>query len=329
MQSDDRIATALTALARPIAEFRATLASAVAQGRAWLDAVSTDAPGRVDRAARELGEFAAGRIAPQQFAAIFSHSSGTTPEARLRVERALAVLEAILAEGDEAFLVNVERGGSLARAVESALTRIGRAFGAMLVVELVRGHRYIPAEHDALLDAFAFRSWTRDERRFAPPLIVSVDGADLHVGGLAEFTDGRVKIVLVVRGACAPAALVRLITPGTMVLQTADVTGLDRVALADGPAVAAMVPEGSALFLHDPSAGREPWQRIRMWGEATTPLASLGGTSAWHMAEDLRQLGALAAAPIGGANGALSGPTVAPDTTERLARWLIGQADVS
>jgi hypothetical protein len=329
MQSDERIATALRALARPIAEFRAALAGAVTQARTWLDAASIDAPGRTARAARELGEFAAGRIDPVRFGESFAAAPAATPQDRARVERALSVLDAVLAEGDDAFVVTVQTGESLARAVEDALSRIGRAFGAMMVAELVRSRRYVPTEHDALLYTFAFRAWTRDERRFAPPLVVSVDGSDLQVGGLADFTDGRVKIVLVVRGACAPAPLVRLITPGTLVLQTVDETGLDRVATADGPAIAAMVPDGSALFLHDPSAGREPWQRISVWGEARSPVKALGGTSAWHMAEDLRQLGALATAPVAGPAATLNGPATTPDTTERLARWLLGQADVA
>jgi hypothetical protein len=314
------------ALVRPISEFRAALASAATQARAWLDAISIDAPGRRARAARELGEFAAGRLDTGRFGELFASTSGATPEERTLVERALDVLDAVLVEGNDAFVVTVPRGASLARAVEDALSRIGRGCGAMRVLELVRGHRYVAAEHDSLLDNFPFRAWTRDERRFAPPLVVSVDGSDLQAGGLAEFTDGRVKLVLVVRGACAPAALVRLITPGTLVLQTADETGLDRVAMSDGPAIAAMVPEGSALFLHDPSAGREPWQRISVWGDAQPPVRAMGGTSAWHMAEDLRQLSALATAPVSGSSPASATGT---DTTERLAQWLVNQANVT
>jgi hypothetical protein len=330
MPSDERIATALGTMARPIAEFRAALASAVAQARRWLDAVSIDAPARTRRAAHELGEFAAGRINPVQFGETFAFSSGAAPEERAAMEQVVLVLDAILAEGDDAFFIDVAPGESLARAVDDALARLGRAFGAIRMAELVRGHRYgAPPSVDAsLLDHLPFRAWTRQERRLAPPLVVSVDGADVHAGGLAEFTDGRVKIVLVVRGECAPAALVRLITPGTLVLQTVDATGLAGVAAADGPAIAAMVPDTAARFQHDPTAGREAWQRISVWGDAKAPARALGGSSAWHMAEDLRQLAALASAPTG-TTGAPPGAAAAPDTTERLARWLLGQADVA
>ncbi len=76
--------------------------------------------------------------------------------------------------------------------------------------------------------------------------MVAVDGSEVHAGALAEFADGREKLVLVVRGASAPAPLARCITPGTLVLQTDDGRGLDRVAAFDGPAIAAIVPEGAA-----------------------------------------------------------------------------------
>ncbi len=119
----------------------------------------------------------------------------------------------------------------------------------------MRGGRYRPAEHDSLLDAAEFRAWNKAERRFAPPLVVEVDGADLHAGALLDFADGREKIVLVVRGAMPPAPLVRCITPGTFVLQTVDGTRPRPLAAFDGPAIAALVPEGAAVFLHDPGAG--------------------------------------------------------------------------
>ncbi|MBK6307526.1 MAG: hypothetical protein IPF47_18080 [Gemmatimonadetes bacterium] len=120
---------------------------------------------------------------------------------------------------------------------------------------------------------------------------------DLHIGGLADYLDGREKLVLVVRGASPPAPLVRLITPGTMVLQTSDDSGLDLVATTSGTAVAALVPAEAARFLHDPAQGREPWQRLTVWHMPPAPKNALGGLSAWQMQEDLRQLEALAAGP--------------------------------
>jgi hypothetical protein len=214
--------------------------------------------------------------------------------------------------------------------VGTALAEAGRAFGAVVLAELARGGRYRAADHDRLLDPLAFRDWNRAERRFAPPLVVSVDGADLNAGALADFCDGREKLVLVVRGPSAPAALARLITPGTLVLQTQDRAGLDRVVAYEGPSVAALVPEGAARFLHDPTAGREPWQRLSVAFLPEAPRRALGGFSAWQMAEDLQQLATLARTPfaiptLGGGDGtpALGGP----EAVERLAAWLLSRSD--
>ncbi|MFN8574871.1 MAG: hypothetical protein U0132_22655 [Gemmatimonadaceae bacterium] len=329
MPSDDRIQLALRALERPIAEFRAALAGALAQANSFLAAQRTDPSTRADIASRELGSFANGRLDAAKFSALFASAGTLAPEHVAQVERAVKVLDEVLAQGEDLFQVDVPSGTVLSTAVGEALARIGRAFGAMLLVELVRGDRYQAAEHDGLLDRLDFRAWTRDERRFAPPLVVGVDGADLHVGGLADFTDGRQKIVLVVRGDGAPAALARLITPGTLVLQTTDGAGLDRVATADGPAIAAIVPDTAAQFLHDPRGGKEPWQRFTVWHLPEAPRKALGGASVWQMGEDLRQLAALAAAPS--VEPATSGGLVAagPATVDRLAQWLLGQTEPS
>ncbi|MFN8582950.1 MAG: hypothetical protein U0163_18500 [Gemmatimonadaceae bacterium] len=325
MQSDDRVTAAVRALERPIAEFRSALSGAQAQAHAYLASQRTDPSSRTAAATRELGQFAAGRLDATKFSTTFATSQALSPDHVSRVQRAVQVLDDVLVSGDALFQVDVAPGMSLPRVVGDALARIGRAFGAMLAVELVRGGRYQPAEHDALLDRLDFGSWTRDERRFAPPLVVSVDGADLHAGGLSDYTDGRQKIVLVVRGECAPAALVRLITPGTLVLQTADGVGLDRVATTDSPAIAAWVPASAAQFLHDPRGGKDAWQRMTVWHLPSAPKKSLGGMSAWQMGEDLQQLSALASAPAATAGASPMGGTA---TVDRLAQWLLGQSDI-
>ncbi|MEP6744266.1 MAG: hypothetical protein ABJB33_02135 [Gemmatimonadota bacterium] len=211
--------------------------------------------------------------------------------------------------------------------MDAALSDLGRAFGAVILAEVVRGGRYKRTEHDRLLDPLEFRAWNRAERRFAPPLVISVDGADLQGSALGEFTDGRQKIVLVVRGAAAPAPLARCITPGTLVLQTVDGSGLDQVATFDGPAVAAVVPEGAAAFLHDPTAGRESWQRLAVHALGTTPKRAVGGVSVWQMSEDQRMLGDLARTPfaIPVAGGSAVPAIGADDAVDRLATWLLGQ----
>jgi hypothetical protein len=327
---DPRVRLALDALARPIAEFRSAITGALVQAEAALAEANADTGTRRAKAHAELGAFADGRIAPDAFAALADPAPVADLPSRDALARGVAVLRTVTGRGEDLFLADVPPGGSLGQIVGVALAEAGRAFGALVLAELARGGRYCAGDHDRLLEAIAFRDWNRAERRFAPPLVVSVDGADLHAGALAGFCDGREKLVLVVRGPCAPAALVRLITPGTLVLQTMDRAGLDRLVAHEGPSVAALVPEGAARFLHDPSAGREPWQRLAIASLPEAPRRSLGGFSAWQMAEDLQQLATLARAPspIPAADTGAGVPTLGgEEAIERLAAWLLSRSD--
>jgi len=332
MQSDPRTAVALTALAQPIAEFRAAVHGASAQADAFLTAQSADPATRAARAAAELGAFAAGRMDAGRFATLFPVAGNADAMARAALARALDVLRAMESQGPELFVAEVTAGRRLGAAVDAALGKAGRAFSAIVVAELVRGGRYRAEEHDKLLDAFEFRAWNKAERRFAPPLVVVLDGAELHAGALLNFVDGREKIVLVVRGACPPASLVRCITPGTFVLQTVDGTGLDRVAGFEGPVIAAIVPEGAAVFMHDPAAGNEPWQRLSIRHLPAAPKKSVGDQSAWQMTEDLKMLADLARTPfaVPSSGGVPAAPALgAHDAVDRLATWLLDQSGLA
>jgi hypothetical protein len=323
MLSDDRVPLALRALERPIAEFRLTIDGALAQAVAHLDALESDPAARTARLARELGPFGAGHIDASRMATLVAPVGARTITHVDRFRAAVDTLRDVLDRGEGLFVAQVPAGGSLMRAVDDALARVGRAFGAVLAIELLRGGTFDPGQHDHLLQGLPFRSWTRAERRYAPPLVVQVAGADLHVGGLSDYTDGRERIVLVVTGESPPAPLVRLITPGTMVMQTADAAGLEQMSAYEGPAIAALVPDGAAQFLHDPRAGREPWQRLAVWHAPAAPRHSICGISPWQMAEDLKQLAALAAAATPGGAGA------APvDSIDKLTSWLLGQGDL-
>ena len=328
MPSDTRFAAALAAMARPIAEFRSILQGALIQAESFRTEQAADSSERARRAAVELGGFAAERIDPARFAALFPAVRAAEPAAVAALDRAIAILRAITSEGDAAFVVEQPKGGRLGSTIGNALAQFGRAFGAVILTELIRGGRYEGADHDRLLDPLEFRAWSRAERRYAPPLIVSLDGADLQGGALGDFADGREKIVLVVRGDAAPAPLARCITPGTMVLQTADGSGLDRVADFDGPAIAAVMPEGSAVFLHDPAGGREPWQRLTVRTLGELPRRAVGGISAWQMAEDRTLLADLARTPfaIPAEHGAAAPAIGAGEAVDRVAAWLLGQS---
>ena len=325
MPSDPRLASVLTAMARPIAEFRTLIQDALAQAEAFVVAESADPMTRALRAGAELGPFAVGRIDAGRFATLFPAVPSVGPVARDALAHAIVTLGAVGDRGDSAFVVDLPGWGRLGTAVDRALAELGRAFGAVMLTEAVRSGRYDPAAHATLLDPLEFRAWSKSARRFAPPLIVTLEGSDLHPGALSDYADGREKIVLVVRGAAAPAPLARCITPGTLVLQTTDGTGLDRIASFDGPAIAAVMPEGSAVFLHDPLAGREPWQRLTVRTLGEIPKRSVGGMSAWHMTEDRTLLSDLARTPfaIPTTGGAPAHALGANDALDRVAAWLM------
>lgn len=327
MPSDARFTDALVAMSRPIAEFRAIIQGALARAEAFLAEQAASEGERANRASIELGGFAAGRVDPARFAALFPAVPAAEPAALAALDRAIVTLRAIRDRGPDAFLIDLPRGGRLGVRIGDALAEIGRAFGAVILADVVRSGRYQATEHDRLLDPLEFHQWSKAERRYAPPLIVSLDGADLHAGALCDYADGREKLVLVVRGAVAPAPLVRCVTPGTLVLQTTDGSGLDRVAAFDGPAVAAVMVEGAAVFFHDPAAGRESWQRLTVRTLGETPRHAVGGMSVWQMSQDQTVLGDLARTPfsipvIGGKATAAVG---ADDAVDRIAAWLLGQ----
>ena len=162
------------------------------------------------------------------------------------------------------------RAARLGAAVSGALARAGRAFGAAMLADLVRGGRYQPA---------AARPPAR--RRRVPGL--EQGGTPRRAaarrrrgrGGPARGRADRLRATGA-RSSCSWCAgrarrrrSARCITPGTLVLQTTDGTGLDRVAAFDGPAIAAMMPRGrGGRSCTIRRRGREPWQRLTVHAPA-------------------------------------------------------------
>jgi hypothetical protein len=326
MPSDPRVAQALAALQQPIAEFRAAVQGALAQADAFIAAQNADAATQAARAATELGLFAVGHVDPAKFAAMFPAVAKADKASLAALTKAVKILRDVAAKGEAACHAEVTDGRKLGATIDTALAAVGQAFGAIIITELVRGGRYKAAEHDKLLDPTEFRVWNNAERRFAPPLVVEVSGADLHAGALLDFADGREKLVLVVKDNAPPAALVRCITPGTFVLQTVDGTGLDRLAGFEGPAIAAFLPEGAATFMHDPNAGKEPWQRLTVPSLPAGPFKAVGGFSAWQMEQDVKMLADLARTPfaVPATPGAKGAPAIGADqAVDRIASWLL------
>jgi hypothetical protein len=316
----DRIRVALDAIARARATYRSAVIAAHERAKSILAA-----GGGAERAALELGRFASMRIDASRFAALAAGDVGLDRASRARIEAAASVLRSLSDAEDSSFIVDVPRAGRLRFAVSSALAELGCAFGAAATVELAKSGRFDPALHTDLMDGLGFDLWGPAERRAAPPLVVRVDGSDLRAGVLADFLDGAVKLALVVDGPCAPAPLVRLITPGTLVLQTSDATGIDRFAKFDGPSVMALVPPSAAGFIHDPAGGRAAWQRIRVWHRPESlPRRALSGLSARQQAEELLELDALAERPsLESAPVESLVPAGSGDPTDRLASWLL------
>jgi len=328
MQSD-----ILEALAAPWQTFRSALATTAEQVRGSLH----EEP-HGDDDGSDLGAFASGRIDLQRFTDLVARDEATDDEAESALREAYDTLSSLVARDTDLVSVDVAPGASLHEAVYGALAGVGRAFGAARAVDLARSGRFRRAEHGGLVDWFPFPQWSRAERRLAPPLVVSVDGADLQAGALAEFLDGALKIVLVTRGATPPAALVRLVSPGVFVLQTTDASDLARFAASKGAGVAAVVPEGAACFTHDPAAGEELWDRMSVQRlPERAPRVAVGGHSAQQMAEELAQLRALShkpeipeAAAVAVAAEPAAGSSAAPaaDPAAKLAAWLLKNAEL-
>jgi hypothetical protein len=334
MPSDDRVELALNVLAGQRDAFRAALGTTVEQVQAFLGEQRTSPNGGVNRLAAEMGPFATGRMDTDLLAELFGGSVKLDALTIETIEKARDTMTELARRNHDLFFAHVPPGGDLGATVAKALEEIGRAFGAVRIFELTRSGSYGGNEHARSLGSFPFHKWSKGERRLAPPLVVAVDGADLRAELLADFLDGMQKIIVVVRGPCAPAPLIRLITPGTFVVQTSDGTGLDRLAAYAGPGVGALVPDGAARFTHDPTRGAEIGNRLTIeFVPPKEPKLSVGGRSGSQQAEELRQLKALAAVPADAAAAgtpAAPGALVAPsDPVDKLAAWLLSQASLS
>ncbi len=338
MPSDPRVERSLRALSDPVERYRSAVASAAEEVRGYLARHRSASAGSSEELAAELGPFAEGRIDLRTWSTLFTSAPVVDPATLRALEGAAEILRRAAARRAESFGLEVAAESRLRDAVAAALEEAGHVFSAARLVAQVKAGRCPPAAGDGRVPGpLSFERWSEAERRWAPPLVLAVDGAAVRAGDLVEFLDSGVKIVLVVRGACAPAPLARLITPGTLVVQTADETGLDRVARAEGPAVAAWVPEGAARFVHDPTAGPEPWDRIELWQvPESEPTRPIGGVSVRQQLEDLKHLLALARKPVGApaaeGEAAVAAAPAAPaegDPVDRLAAWLLSQADLS
>ena len=317
MQSDDRVRTALEATAPARERFRYAVLTALSAAKAILAAGAG-----AEQARAELGPFAAGRIDPEQFAGL-SVGRAIDAQARGIIAYAMQALEETAERSDASYIVRAKSGESLANRVGSALTLFGRAFSAARAIDEARhGH----ATRGALSRSYPFEQWTSIERLVTPPVVIVTDGAHFGASEIASYLDGGMHVCVVIEGACPPAPLARLVTPGTLVVQTSGTRGLDRFADYEGPAIAAIVPSGAAEFIHDPRRGRMPWQRIDLWQKpAEAPRSRIGATTSRQQREDLEQLLALATPPAL-PEGSFAGMASADDVANRLSEWLLNES---
>ena len=324
MPSETAISAALTALAPRLQAFRAAVSDAAERVDRFVAAATTDFPRQ--RVAAELGAFAANRIDAERFAGLLVGAPALDQAQRSVLTLAGVSLRELASAPDAQFVVDVPSGSSPGALIAERLATLGRAFAAAEAAELVRSHR-----HDAtapLPRGLPHARWNRAERAVAPPVVVLVDGADLWAAEAAPFLDGRQAIVFLVRGACPPAPLARLITPSVFVLQTSKPEALAgaRGADASGPMVIALVPQGCAEFVHTP--GNAPvHDRLSVVVAPEVPRRAIGAWSPRQQQDDLQLLLELATPgvarpkPIPGAPSMNGG-----DPVEQLAGWLLSQA---
>jgi hypothetical protein len=334
MPSETCVMRALEVVLAPAAQYRSAVVATLDDVRGHLDAGRSDANARAEWLQRQLGPFAAGRIDAARLTGLVNRRELLTPATVRRLERASDALCSVLAAGDQLFHAHVSPGGDLRRAVAEQLGHIGRAFAAARIASAARTGAACALDEEIALATFPFSEWSAAERKLAPPLVVTVTGADLNAGVLAPFLDGAQKIFLVVSGPCAPAPLVRLVTPSIFVQQVHSVDELSALATWPGTAAAALVPESAVRFTHDPSAGPELWQRLSVHPARDARLSRIGGFSIAQQLDELRQLESLAARPAPPPSAStVAAPSVSmtatADSADRLAAWLLQQANLA
>jgi hypothetical protein len=328
MQSDERVQAALDATQRERRSFLSAVRTAADQIEGRLRSSrdkGRDSAGRVEQ---ELGSFASGRIDAGKLAAFEPQSAEPNPTAFEALERAAGVLREIARLNEDDFVVRVKPGDRMSRVLSERLSSMGRAFGAAELAALAHAGRPTTVDVDRRLEQYHPDDWSAREREIAPPLVVIAEGSTMRVGAVRDWLEGNQKIVFVVEGPCPSAPLAPLIIPGGWVAQIAspeEVGGFERF---EGPAVCAFVPEGAAVFTHDPAHGLT--LEIETGDVKVRPV---GPITVWRQQEDLATLERMSGR--GGPAGAGAGPSAngqreveAAQPADRLAAWLLNQADL-
>jgi hypothetical protein len=320
MPSEQRKSTALDAIRPRIERFQAAVTNTNDEIRGLL-AGSGDV---ADDQTAALGFFAQGRVNMDRFSTFTPKAARIDEASEGPTRAAQEVLKALLALGDELYVLRVEEGMDLGAQVAERLAQIGRAFGAAHVVEFSKRGQYREEEHAGLLERYPYANWRRSERAMAPGLVIELPGSALSAASVVPFLDGRIKIVFCVDGDEAPpASLARVVSPGVFVQQETGDAALEAFAAFDGVAVAALLPKDAVRFVHDPKAGETTYERfVELDFPREVRKRALGGISAAQQAEDYALLETLSVVP------APSGEA-AEDPAGKLSAWLLSQADLA
>ncbi|MFQ5550397.1 MAG: hypothetical protein ACE5FJ_04075, partial [Gemmatimonadales bacterium] len=276
---------------------------------------------KIEEAAARLGAFGAGRIQVNRFESVLANGNALDPQSTQVIQRAFDRLQSIASGRGALTLLQVDAGENLHSVVARRLYELGAAFGAARVIDLAKQGLYSFAEHDRYLDGLPFAEWTIVERDMAPAMVISVDSADAAIGGLREFLDGRLKLIVVLRGRGLAAPGVSLISPRTYVLQSRDASELATVLAFDGPG-AAVIGEDVVCFSHIPGAPRLA-DRLTIIEGHESEARRLGRWSGRQLQADVEQLVAMTA-PVA-ANDAVESTSVGTPAG-RLAAWLMAHA---
>lgn len=269
-----------------------------------------------------LGKFAQGHVDVERFSTFTRTAARLDTQAQEPVRAAQRALNDLLQIEDHLFVLNLEKGANLGAEVASRLATIGDAFAAAHLVELAKRGAYRESEHAHLLDGLPFADWSRAERALAPGLVVELAGADFVPAQVAPYLDAGMKIVFVVEDDAPAAAMARLVTPGVFVQQVVGDSDLEAFAAFEGTAAAAMLPEGSVAFTHDPMAGETTYERFTtLQRPREIRKRAIGGISAAQQAEDYALLEALAVVPTPSGEAA-------SDPAGKLSAWLLSQTNL-
>jgi hypothetical protein len=319
MPFEERSTLALDAVRSRIEQFHDALTMTVNQVHGLLASSDTTEVDKVEA----LGQFAKGKMDMERFSSFSQKAPGIDASVEAPVRAAEEVLKALLAEGDELFIIRTTPGKGLGHQLSVRLASIGRAFAAARIVELSKNGAYKEDKHAASLQRFPYAQWNSTERSLAPALIVEVCGGDFKPSAIVPLLDTNMKIVFNVTGDAPAGALSRVISPRVFVQQETADAKLEAFAAFEGIAVAAYLPPTAVSFVHDPSAGSTTYERFVSIGFPSEVRKRLiGGISPAQQAEDYTLLESLSVPPeIAG--------EAASDPAGKLSAWLLGQTDLS